>query len=73
MKAAAEPARAMSRRAITAQIARIAADYQGKDEPQPLLDYPPAGKAPSENYFGAVDALIDESLDRAKRTVKEHP
>ena len=32
-----------------------------------------AGKAPSGNYFGAVDALIDESLDRAKRIVKEHP
>jgi hypothetical protein len=62
----------MSQRAITAQIARIAADYQGKDEPQPLLDYRPAGK-PSENYFGAVDALIDESLDRGKRIVKEHP
>lgn len=31
-----------------------------------------AGKAPSGNYFGAVDALIDESLDRAKRIVKEH-
>ena len=31
------------------------------------------GKAPSGNYFGAVDALIDESLDRAKRIVKEHP
>jgi protocatechuate 3,4-dioxygenase, beta subunit len=41
MKAAAEPAGAMSQLAITAQIARIAADYQGKDEPQPLLDYPP--------------------------------
>jgi 3-carboxy-cis,cis-muconate cycloisomerase len=31
------------------------------------------GKAPSSNYFGAVDALIDESLDRATRTVKERP
>jgi 3-carboxy-cis,cis-muconate cycloisomerase len=31
------------------------------------------GKVPSGNYFGAVDALIDESLDRAKRIVKEHP
>ena len=41
MKAAAEPARAESQSAITAQIARIAADYQGKDAPQPLLDYPP--------------------------------
>jgi 3-carboxy-cis,cis-muconate cycloisomerase len=31
------------------------------------------GKAPSGNYFGVVDAVIDESLDRAKRIVKEHP
>jgi 3-carboxy-cis,cis-muconate cycloisomerase len=31
------------------------------------------GKAPSGSYFGAGDALIDESLDRAKRIVKEHP
>ena len=31
------------------------------------------GKAPSGNYFGAGDALIDESLDRAKRIVKERP
>jgi protocatechuate 3,4-dioxygenase beta subunit len=41
MKAAAKPARTESQRAITAEIARIAADYQGKDAPQPLLDYPP--------------------------------
>ena len=31
------------------------------------------GKAPSANYFGAVNTLIAESLDRAKRIVKEHP
>ena len=31
------------------------------------------GKTPSGSYFGVVDALIDESLDRAKRIVKEHP
>jgi 3-carboxy-cis,cis-muconate cycloisomerase len=29
--------------------------------------------APAGEYFGAADALIDESLDRAKRIVKEHP
>jgi 3-carboxy-cis,cis-muconate cycloisomerase len=29
------------------------------------------GKAPSGNYFGAAAALIEESLDRAKRIVKE--
>ena len=106
MKAAAEPARAVSQGAITAEIARIAADYQGKDEPQPLLDYPPyrssrlrhptpgfvvagsqrnelltglqaiaelTGKALSGNYFGAIDAVIDATLDRAGRVVKEHP
>ena len=38
MKAAAKPARTESQRAITAAIARIAADYQGKDAPQPLLN-----------------------------------
>jgi 3-carboxy-cis,cis-muconate cycloisomerase len=32
-----------------------------------------AGKAPSDNYFGAIDALIDESVERARRIVKEHP
>ncbi len=32
-----------------------------------------AGKPVSANYFGASDALIDESLDRAKRIVKELP
>jgi 3-carboxy-cis,cis-muconate cycloisomerase len=31
------------------------------------------GKAPSANYFGAVNPLIAESLDRAKRIVKELP
>jgi 3-carboxy-cis,cis-muconate cycloisomerase len=31
------------------------------------------GKAPSATYFGAVDHLIDESLDRAQRILKEHP
>ncbi|MGA8546981.1 MAG: lyase family protein [Mycobacterium sp.] len=31
------------------------------------------GKEPSVDYFGAGDALIDESLDRAKRIVKERP
>lgn len=31
------------------------------------------GKKPSGDYFGAGDALIDESLDRAKRIVKERP
>jgi 3-carboxy-cis,cis-muconate cycloisomerase len=31
------------------------------------------GKVPSANYFGAVNTLIAESLDRAKQVVKEHP
>ncbi|MFZ1161656.1 lyase family protein [Mycobacterium sp.] len=32
-----------------------------------------AGKALSDNYFGAIDALIDASVDRAQRIVKDHP
>jgi len=28
------------------------------------------GKAPSATYFGAVDRMIDESLDRAGRILK---
>jgi 3-carboxy-cis,cis-muconate cycloisomerase len=31
------------------------------------------GNVPSANYFGAVNSLIAESLDRAKRIVKEYP
>jgi len=31
------------------------------------------GKAPSANYFGAVNTLIAESVDRAKQIVKEYP
>jgi 3-carboxy-cis,cis-muconate cycloisomerase len=31
------------------------------------------GKPPSGNYFGAIDALIDDSLERAARTLKERP
>jgi 3-carboxy-cis,cis-muconate cycloisomerase len=31
------------------------------------------GKVPSANYFGAVNHLIAESLDRAKRVVEERP
>ncbi|MBV9321273.1 MAG: 3-carboxy-cis,cis-muconate cycloisomerase [Mycobacterium sp.] len=30
-----------------------------------------AGKPPSATYFGAIDRLIDECLDRARRIVKE--
>jgi 3-carboxy-cis,cis-muconate cycloisomerase len=30
-----------------------------------------AGKAPSGNYFGAIDALIEESVDRARQIVKD--
>jgi 3-carboxy-cis,cis-muconate cycloisomerase len=32
-----------------------------------------AGKAPSATYFGAVDRLIDQSLDRAQQILKNHP
>jgi 3-carboxy-cis,cis-muconate cycloisomerase len=31
------------------------------------------GKAPSPTYFGAVDRLIDESLGRAQRLVRQRP
>ena len=31
------------------------------------------GKAPSSTYFGAVDRLIDESLDRAQRILNQRP
>jgi protocatechuate 3,4-dioxygenase beta subunit len=41
MKAAAESARTVSQREITAQIARISADHHGAAESQPRLDYPP--------------------------------
>ncbi len=41
MKAAAESARVVSQRAISEQIARIAAEYQGEEEAQPRLNYPP--------------------------------
>jgi protocatechuate 3,4-dioxygenase, beta subunit len=41
MKAAEKSARVASQRAITREIGRIAAADQGKDEPQPRLDYPP--------------------------------
>ena len=32
-----------------------------------------AGKAPSATYFGAVDRLIDESLDRARSVLGQRP
>ncbi len=54
--------------------ARMAANLDNADvlsEQRSIAEL--AGKAPSGNYFGAVDALIDESVDRAKRIVKEHP
>ncbi|MGH3554478.1 MAG: protocatechuate 3,4-dioxygenase subunit beta, partial [Mycobacterium sp.] len=41
MKAAPESAHAVSQSAITAQIARIAADHHENEESQPRLDYPP--------------------------------
>jgi protocatechuate 3,4-dioxygenase beta subunit len=41
MKAAAESARTVSQREITAQIDRIAAGHRGKRDEQPRLDYPP--------------------------------
>jgi 3-carboxy-cis,cis-muconate cycloisomerase len=32
-----------------------------------------AGKPPSGTYFGAIDALIDDSIERAARILKEQP
>jgi 3-carboxy-cis,cis-muconate cycloisomerase len=43
-----------------------AADVSG--EQRVIADL--AGKAPSATYFGAVDRLIDESIDRAQRILK---
>lgn len=53
---------------------RMAANLDNTDvlsEQRVIADL--TGKAPSRNYFGASGALIDESLDRAKRIVKESP
>ena len=54
------------------EYVRVVEAYRadGKVKQRVIADL--VGKAPSGNYFGAVDALIDESLDRAKRIVKEH-
>jgi 3-carboxy-cis,cis-muconate cycloisomerase len=54
--------------------ARMAENLRGADilaEQRVIAEL--AGKAPSGSYFGAIDALIDESVDRAKRIVKERP
>jgi 3-carboxy-cis,cis-muconate cycloisomerase len=41
------------------------------DEQRAIADL--VGKAPSATYFGAVDRLIDESIDRAQRVLKQRP
>jgi 3-carboxy-cis,cis-muconate cycloisomerase len=43
-----------------------AADVLGEQQATAAL----AGKPPSPTYFGAVDLLIDASIDRAERTLK---
>jgi 3-carboxy-cis,cis-muconate cycloisomerase len=43
-----------------------AADVLGEQQAIAAL----AGKPPSPTYFGAVDRLIDESVDRAERILK---
>jgi 3-carboxy-cis,cis-muconate cycloisomerase len=52
-------------------LASALASNEALSEQRVIADL--VGKAPSANYFGAVNTLIAESLDRAKRTVKEHP
>src|ERR1700758_4916204 len=64
MKAAAEPARAVSQRAITAEITRIAADYQGKDVSQPLLDYPPYRSSRLRHPKSPFVSLDPDDLER---------
>jgi 3-carboxy-cis,cis-muconate cycloisomerase len=54
-----------------AQMARNFGSVDALGEQRVIAEL--VGKAPSGNYFGASDALIDESLDRAKRIVKERP
>lgn len=44
-----------------------AADVSGEQEAIAEL----AGKSPSATYFGAVDRMIDESLDRARRALDQ--
>ena len=53
------------------QMAENLGISDGLGEQRDIADL--VGKAPSGNYFGAIDALIDESLDRATRIVKERP
>jgi 3-carboxy-cis,cis-muconate cycloisomerase len=55
----------------SAQMAKIldSADVLGEQRVIAEL----VGKVPSGNYFGAVNALIDDGLDRATRIVKDRP
>ena len=55
----------------SAQMAKNLGSADGLGEQRVIAEL--VGKAPSGSYFGVVDALIDESLDRAKRIVKERP
>jgi 3-carboxy-cis,cis-muconate cycloisomerase len=54
-----------------AQMAKNLSTADALSEQHVIADL--VGKPPSANYFGAVNALIAESLDRAKRLVKEYP
>ncbi len=51
------------------QMAKNLADADVLGEQRAIAEL--VGKAPSANYFGAVNSLIAESVDRAKRIVKE--
>jgi hypothetical protein len=52
---------------------RIAGTFSVMGKKARQMDGASSAKATSDNLFGAVDAPIDESLDRAERTAKEHP
>jgi 3-carboxy-cis,cis-muconate cycloisomerase len=52
------------------QMAKNLAAVDVCAEQQAIADF--AGKPPSATYFGAIDHLIDESLERARRIVTEH-
>jgi hypothetical protein len=62
-----------NQRSKSSFLNRIAGRFSVMGKKARQMDGASSGKATSDNLFGAVDAPIDESLDRAKRTAKEHP
>jgi 3-carboxy-cis,cis-muconate cycloisomerase len=53
----------------SAQMAKNLTDADVRGEQQAIADL--VEKAPSSTYFGAVDLLIDETLDRARRILTD--